>query len=86
MRLLFLSFSAGLLSHGASEPHEEFERVPNDGWFNNLLHPDWGAIGKASQRERERVRERERERERGGGEMCRQKEGKREERKTYIYI
>lgn len=21
-----------------------FERHPNDGWYNNLVHPDWGAI------------------------------------------
>ncbi|GFO25868.1 hypothetical protein PoB_005237300 [Plakobranchus ocellatus] len=24
--------------------NEEFERHPNDGWYNNLVHPDWGAI------------------------------------------
>uniref|UniRef100_A0A0B7AIC9 NAD(P)H oxidase (H2O2-forming) n=1 Tax=Arion vulgaris TaxID=1028688 RepID=A0A0B7AIC9_9EUPU len=24
--------------------NEEKERHPNDGWYNNLLHPDWGAI------------------------------------------
>ncbi|KAL8598120.1 hypothetical protein ACOMHN_030406 [Nucella lapillus] len=27
------------------EPTEaEFERHPEDGWYNNLLHPDWGAL------------------------------------------
>ncbi|XP_052282724.1 dual oxidase 2-like isoform X1 [Dreissena polymorpha] len=29
---------------GARGGNEEFELHPQDGWFNNLIHPDWGAI------------------------------------------
>lgn len=33
--------------HGHSQTKEEklFEPVPQDGFFNNLNHPDWGAVG-----------------------------------------
>ncbi|KAH9499249.1 hypothetical protein Btru_003513 [Bulinus truncatus] len=34
--------SVALLSHQCM--NEETERHPSDGWYNNLLHPDWGAI------------------------------------------
>lgn len=30
------------------EGEDEFELHPQDGWFNNLIHPDWGAIGRKS--------------------------------------
>ncbi|KAK3803213.1 hypothetical protein RRG08_013796 [Elysia crispata] len=42
---LLLCWLVLLVSHViCTNSEEEFERVPNDGWFNNLLHPDWGAI------------------------------------------
>jgi hypothetical protein len=27
------------------DPPPEDEITPFDGWFNNLVHPDWGGIG-----------------------------------------
>ncbi|XP_076444374.1 dual oxidase 2-like [Babylonia areolata] len=35
---------AGTRNGSQCEPTEVFERHPEDGWFNNLVHPDWGAI------------------------------------------
>lgn len=26
----------------------DFELHPQDGYYNNLIHPDWGAIGRFS--------------------------------------
>ncbi|XP_012942535.1 dual oxidase 2 [Aplysia californica] len=34
----------GVLCVRQGGAQHEYERHPNDGWFNNLLHPDWGAI------------------------------------------
>ncbi|GFR66424.1 dual oxidase [Elysia marginata] len=34
--LLFVCFSPVI--------SDEFERHPNDGWYNNLVHPEWGAV------------------------------------------
>ena len=32
--------------HGQETTEEiEPELHPLDGWFNNLIHPDWGAVG-----------------------------------------
>ncbi|KAK3766013.1 hypothetical protein RRG08_002256 [Elysia crispata] len=33
-----------LLAHFPPVASDEFERHPNDGWYNNLVHPDWGAV------------------------------------------
>ncbi|XP_053406292.1 dual oxidase 2-like [Mercenaria mercenaria] len=30
--------------HTTYAANEDFELTPQDGWFNNLIHPDWGAI------------------------------------------
>ncbi|XP_055864170.1 dual oxidase 2-like [Biomphalaria glabrata] len=38
----FLIFYFVSLAQGGQ--NEELERHPSDGWYNNLLHPDWGAI------------------------------------------
>ncbi|KAI8789215.1 G-protein coupled receptor 126, partial [Biomphalaria glabrata] len=37
-----LYFYIALLAHQCN--NEELERHPIDGWYNNLVHPDWGAI------------------------------------------
>ncbi|KAK7489240.1 hypothetical protein BaRGS_00019492 [Batillaria attramentaria] len=36
--------SIGGTTCAETEQDEYFERHPEDGWFNNLIHPDWGAI------------------------------------------
>ena len=32
---------------GCDGTETEFELTPQDGYYNNLIHPDWGAIGRS---------------------------------------
>ncbi|XP_078313072.1 dual oxidase 2-like isoform X3 [Crassostrea virginica] len=45
-RALFLGILFMILGCGHSQNEEEklFEPIPQDGFFNNLNHPDWGAV------------------------------------------
>lgn len=31
--------------YSQTKEHKLYEPVPQDGFFNNLNHPDWGAVG-----------------------------------------
>ncbi|XP_048733941.2 dual oxidase 2-like isoform X2 [Ostrea edulis] len=42
--LLFFGVLIILLDSGYPQHEEEFEPIPQDGFFNNLNHPDWGAV------------------------------------------
>lgn len=43
---VFSSFHYIYVSDTQEKKEEEFELTPQDGWYNNLIHPDWGGIGK----------------------------------------
>ncbi|KAK3606271.1 hypothetical protein CHS0354_037947 [Potamilus streckersoni] len=44
IRFHCLASTALLVVVSTANSEKEFEVTPQDGWFNNLIHPDWGAI------------------------------------------
>lgn len=41
---IYIWICSCFISHSHAGPELDFELTPQDGWFNNLIHPDWGAI------------------------------------------